>query len=216
MNYFAHAIKFLDQPYFAVGTGIPDWLTVCDRSVRLRSKRVEAFISDADNPAAEVAGGVLRHIRDDAFFHQSRAFAELSLALTVEFRDALGADSGFRPSFLAHLLVEVLLDASLVAENPRLMEEYYRLLESVDLHTVEAAVNAIGPLQTERLALMISKFTQERILCDYLEDAKLLMRLNQVMRRVKLARLPESFIELLPRVREMVERRRGELLDGIL
>ena len=186
MNYFAHAIKFLDQPYFAVGTGIPDWLTVCDRSVRLRSKRVEAFISGADNPAAEVAGGVLRHIRDDAFFHQSRAFAELSLALTVEFRDALGADSGFRPSFLGHMLVEVLLDASLMADDPDLIEAYHRTIDRVDPEAVQRAVNLMAPRQTDRLAWLISAFCRERVLSDYLEDGKLMERIGQVMRRVKL------------------------------
>ena len=31
MNYFAHALPFLDQPYFMAGTAVPDWLTVVDR-----------------------------------------------------------------------------------------------------------------------------------------------------------------------------------------
>jgi hypothetical protein len=42
MNYFAHARPFLDQPYFMAGTGVPDWLTVVDRRVRLRAKHAEA------------------------------------------------------------------------------------------------------------------------------------------------------------------------------
>ena len=28
MNYFAHAIRFLDDPYFLSGTALPDWLSV--------------------------------------------------------------------------------------------------------------------------------------------------------------------------------------------
>ena len=28
MNYFAHALPFLDDPYLAAGTGVPDWLSV--------------------------------------------------------------------------------------------------------------------------------------------------------------------------------------------
>ena len=31
MNYFAHALPFLDRPYFVAGTAVPDWLTVADR-----------------------------------------------------------------------------------------------------------------------------------------------------------------------------------------
>ena len=51
---------------------------------------------------------------------------------------------------------------------------------------------------TERLAVMIQQFCLHRILWDYLEDAKLLVRLSQVMRRVGLAELPERFADLLP------------------
>ena len=90
MNYFAHALPFLDQPYFVAGTGVPDWLTVADRPVRLRSKHAEAFRDDPDPCVAAVAGGVLQHFRDDARFHATRAFAETSLAMTVMVRDALG------------------------------------------------------------------------------------------------------------------------------
>ena len=83
MNYFAHARPFLDQPYFMAGTGVPDWLTVVDRRVRLRAKHAEALRHDARPWVAQVAGGVLQHLRDDARFHQTRAFAEISLELTV-------------------------------------------------------------------------------------------------------------------------------------
>ena len=39
MNYFAHALPFLDDdPYFVAGTGVPDWLSVADRDVRVRLK----------------------------------------------------------------------------------------------------------------------------------------------------------------------------------
>ena len=59
MNYFAHALPFLDRPYFMAGTSVPDWLTVVDRKVRVRSRHIEPFLGDADGQLAEVAGGSL-------------------------------------------------------------------------------------------------------------------------------------------------------------
>jgi hypothetical protein len=215
MNYFAHALPFLDRPYFMAGTGVPDWLTVVDRQVRVRTKHAEPLLADTDPCVAAVAGGAIQHLRDDARFHETRAFAETCLELTVRVRDALGADAGFRPSFLGHLLVEVLLDATLTAEQPARLEEYYRVLGTVDAAAVERAVNRMSPKPTERLAVMIEQFCLHRVLWDYLEDGKLLLRLNQVLRRVQLAPLPAGFVALLPEARRLVAGRRRELLEGI-
>lgn len=215
MNYFAHALPFLDRPYFMTGTGVPDWLAVVDRRVRVRSKHVRKFLDDPDLRAAAVAAGILQHLLDDDRFHTSRAFAEVSLELTVLSRDLLEDDSGLQPRFMGHLLVEVLLDAALIAEKPGKLEEYYRVLDEVDPAVIEQTVNRVATRPTERLAWMISEFRRIRILWDYLEDAKLMRRLNQVMRRVGLPQLPEAFADLLPSARQLVARRRGELLDGI-
>ena len=215
MNYFAHALPFLDDPYFAAGTGVPDWLTVVDRRVRVRSKHAERFGDDPHAPTASVARGIIRHIRDDSRFHQTRAFLELSLALTGLFREVLDESSGFRPACLGHLLVEVLLDASLIADDPARLEAYYRALGSVEGRQVQDAVNRMAPRPTARLALMISRFCREGTLWDYQEDAKLMVRLNQVMRRVGFAQLPDRFREVLPEARLRVDLCKPELLDGI-
>jgi hypothetical protein len=215
MNYLAHALPLLDRPYFAAGAGVPDWLMVADRRVRLRMKYVEPFLADADPVVAAVAGGVRRHLDEDARFHNTRAFAELSWQMTVMARDALRDLDGLRPSFLGHLLVEILLDAALTAENPRFLERYYRVLEQIDPGLVQAAVNRMAPRPTERLAMMIAEFRRQRVLWDYLEDDKLLMRLNQIMHRVKLPPLPDEFTEIFPTARRMVGERKSELLEVI-
>jgi hypothetical protein len=215
MNYFAHALPFLDRSYFVAGTAVPDWLTVADRKVRLRSKHVEAFRDDPDSCMAAVAGGVLQHLRDDARFHATRAFAETSLELTARVRDVLGGETGLRPAFLGHLLVELLLDAALAADDPGRLTAYYRALDEVDALRVEAAVNRLAPRPTERLATFIDLFRRERILWDYLEDGKLMVRLNQIMRRVRLAPLPADFAAVLPAARELATERKSMLLEGI-
>jgi hypothetical protein len=216
VNYFAHALPFLDgDPYFLAGTGVPDWLAVVDRKVRLRLKHAALFAADADPRVAAVARGAAQHVRDDAAFHRTRAFAELSWELTVAARDVLEGETGLKPAFLGHLLVEVLLDAELAAEQPQALQTYYRLLESVAAAEVQEAVNRMAPRPTARLAAMISLFRRERILWDYLEDGKLMKRLDQVMRRVQLGGLPEGFREILPEARRVVRRRQAELLDGI-
>jgi len=219
MNYFAHALAFLDgtepDPCFVAGTAVPDWLVVADRQVRVRARHVRPALGDPDPAVAALARGILQHFLDDARFHETRAFAESSLALTAASRDALGEEPGLRPGFLGHLLVELLLDAALIVESPGRLDRYYGLLDAVDAAWVQAVVNRLAPRPTARLARMICGFRRERILWDYLEDGKLLVRLNQVMRRVGLAPLPERFRDVLPEARRLVAERKAELLEGI-
>ena len=127
----------------------------------------------------------------------------------------MGQDPGFRPSFLGHVLVEVLLDASLAARDAGRVESFYRTLEAVEPLGVQEAVNRMAPRPTNRLAAMIAAFRGERLLGDYLDDGRLLARLNQVMQRVRFAPLPDRFIELLPWARRLIDQRRDDLLAGI-
>jgi hypothetical protein len=215
VNYFAHALPFLDDPWMVAATGVPDMLVVADRRVRLRSKHAAPFLDDFDPTTRTVARGLLQHFRDDAVFHETRAFAELSLELTVMSRDALGGPSGLGPRFLGHLLVELLLDAALVADDPNRLDAYYRAMESVDGRVLQEAVNRMAPRRTERLAPMFSAIVRERFLWDYLDDARLWRRLNQIMRRVGLDALGEGFQDVLAGARRRVADRRVELLSGI-
>ena len=118
MNYFAHARRFLDDPYMVAGTAVPDWLNVVDRRVRTRSKSAAPLVHDADPYLAAVARGVVQHHHDDAWFHQTAIFTRLNLHFTVEIRDRLEHEAGLRPSFLGHILVELLLDAELIHDEP--------------------------------------------------------------------------------------------------
>jgi len=130
-------------------------------------------------------------------------------------RDFLDGERGFRPSLLGHLLVEVLLDAQLVAHYPAELRRYYADLEQIDPGFVQRVVNRMGLRPTERLAPFIRLFLAERILFDYGEDVRLLARLNQVMRRVRCEPLPPAFVRPLADARQMVDARRSELLQPV-
>jgi len=213
MNYFAHGRLFIDDPYFLAGTAVPDWLNVSDRRVRVRSKHALAWVDDPDPRTAALARGIARHHADDRWFHETTAFAELCWHFTVRIRDLLAPDDGLRPSFLGHILVEILLDAVLIEEDPGLLEAYYRAIGQVDGRLIQAAVNQMSPGTSLRLGEFVGLFVREQFLWDYGQDGKLWYRLNQVMRRVGLASLPENFLTLLPEARRLVAGRAGELLS---
>jgi hypothetical protein len=212
MNYFAHGRHFINEPLFLAGTALPDWLGVVNRSARVRSRRATEFIDDDDERVATFARGIVQHHHDDQWFHSTDAFTELSWRLTIMCRDALPGDAGFRPSFLGHILVELLLDSALAAADPANLHAYYAAMESLDPKLLEGIVNRIAPQPVEHLGWFLERFCRERFLFDYAEDGKLLFRLNQVLRRVKLPALPESFTAVLATARLEVAAKQEELL----
>ena len=214
MNYLAHGRFFTHDPYYLAGTAAPDWLGVIDRQMRLRSKTAETYIDDQNPQLAAFARGVRQHHADDGWFHQQAAFVELSLQFTLLIRDLLAPDDGFRPSFVGHILVELLMDACLDQDDPALLPKYYDALAALDPAVVQQHVNNLATKQTEILATLIPRFHKEGFLFDYKDDQRLLLRLNQVMKRVQLPPLPESFLQLLPGARRQVRERLAELLPA--
>lgn len=212
MNYFAHSLRFLDRPYFVAGTNVPDWMSVADRQVRVRAKLIEPHLRNDGSPLSEIAAGAMQHLQDDDWFHGTRAFVEISADLAIKFRTVLGPDDSHRTTFLGHIVTELLIDAELIARHPGQIERYYEVLRLVEPLLIQNAVNSMAKQSTERLAPLIPRFIEERFLPDYLDDSRLLRRLNQVMTRVKLPPLPTESLTVLKSERLIIRDRLGELL----
>lgn len=212
MNYFAHGRAYTHDPYFLAGTAIPDWLSIIDRSVRANAKGARLLLDDPDPRVAALAAGVVQHHADDGWFHATTAFNELNVAFTGAIRAILAGDEGYRPAFLGHILVELLLDSVLDEQQPGGLDAYYAALATVNAELVQATVNRIAARPTDRMAPLLPRFLSERFLYDYADDGKLLHRLNQVMRRVNLSPLPVSLLGFFPEARSLVRKRTAELL----
>ena len=215
MNYFCHGRAFINRPYFLAGTAIPDWMNVTNRRVRVRKKLAIPYVDSDDELIRDLASGVVQHHEDDDWFHRTRAFAELSLEFAVRLRDGLPADDGMRPSFLGHILVELLLDDCLIQEDPPKLDAYYSAVSEVEPNVVAQFIAESTSNERslfDRFVEFLPRFVEVRFLNDYADNAKLLYRLNNVMDRVGLAHIPDSMLTLLPEMRAAVAARREELL----
>lgn len=208
-------MRFLDRPHFLAGTAVPDWMSVADRSVRVRPK-LAAELRDEPESAGETARGILQHFHDDEWFHSTRGFALVTADLTHRFEQLLVGDDGMRPGFLGHIVTEMLLDAVLIEADPARLDKYYAVLEQVDLLDVQEVVNRSARRATERLPVFVTLFLRERFLYDYLKSERLLYRLNQVLRRVKLHPLPDAATDVLDAGRELVRGHVSDLLPPAL
>ncbi len=186
------------------GTAVPDWLSYIDRKVRARKKLAEPLVTDVDPQIAAVARGIVQHHIDDARFHGCRRFVELSMQFAVEIRERLSSRDDLRSSLVGHILVELLLDWHVQLVYPGRLEAYYQALSTVNPVVVQAAVNRIAKKPTYQIVDVIPQFLRIRFLFDYADDELLVHRLNQVLHRVGLERLPDSMVEYVGLCRPQV------------
>lgn len=211
MNYLAHGMRFADTPYRLAGTAVPDWLRVSDRHVRMRERHVRPHLG-SDGPLGEVASGVVQHLADDDWFHNTPAFHHVTSRLTRLLREAVGTD-GFRCGFLGHILGEMLLDTVIARRDPAALGRYYAALDRVDPDLVTDSVNMLSHRgEATRLAEFVVAFRNVRFLEDYLEPDRLLFRLNQVQHRVGLPKLPGEVTAVIETGEVVV----AEHIDGLL
>ncbi|MFM7057262.1 MAG: hypothetical protein ACKO2P_10110 [Planctomycetota bacterium] len=215
MNYLAHGYRFLESPLRLAGTALPDCLSVVDRRVRLRGRRIRELLDQLSAEEREVAEGVLQHLRDDDLFHACPTFLMLESELTGRFRRVLTDRFDHRPPFLGHIVTELLLDAVIAEEHPGVLEGWYRSMESVSGEWIQTVVNRLATQSTLGLPTFLGKFLNARVLFDYLDDERLLVRLNQVLRRVTLPEIDGECLSVLSTARLLLRKHARALLQAV-
>lgn len=214
MNCFAHAWQFIDRdPYFVTGTVLPDWLSMIARKTRVRSKSAAQFTNGSTTAVSDLANGIIRHHHDDDWFHTNRAFVEMNLRFSIELRDLLGADAGFRPHLVGHVVIEMLLDAFLATHEIQRLDRFYDLVGQVDSQRVQSAINSFASVSTDRIVDFIPRFIDEAYLYDYFDDSRVRYRMNRVLKRVGLVELPPEFEHWLVDARKSVYANALEMLN---
>ena len=211
MNYLAHGYRYTDRPYVLAGTALPDWLRASDGRYRFRPGVLPPGREDG-SPLAELSRGIARHLRDDVLFHRAHAFEATVTTITARLRSRFPDRPYLRAHFLAHLLTELLLDATLVEQNPGILERYYDALERVELEAVEQIVVGAFGQSPPRFLDRVKRFRRERFIEDYQRDEGLLRRIEQVVARVGLPPLPEGLQDVLGPARAIV----ADRADGLL
>ncbi len=222
MNFLAHARNSLDSPYHLVGCCLPDWLRHLRPRIRVLEHDLVGFLEKnrgsepRSAPVAEVAGGMLCHLRDDDSFHANPHFTRLLREFTHSLREGWG-DQIPKPGFVSHLAVELCLDAELMRIDPNLGPAFYDMLDSVPPAEYERVgtelFKAMLGREASGLARTIERFSKARYILDYASDSGLLYRLEQiVVHALSQPPLPASLIEIVPSLRKMVAAARPALL----
>lgn len=208
MNYLAHSLPFVFTDdelacWRVAGTALPDWLRVIDKAARLRPDVLDrARIDDPRHDA--LAQGARRHHDDDAHFHRLDVFEDLTAEVTASLRARF---PHLRASALAHVLVEMVLDAVLIEEHPALLDRFYAAVAAIDDGVVADFVRATTGRPVPHAEVFLDRFRRARFLADYVTDDGLHACLRGVWLRAGLGGVDDGVVEVIaaarPRVRAL-------------
>ncbi|MGB4775981.1 MAG: hypothetical protein WBP45_12460, partial [Daejeonella sp.] len=111
MNFLSHFYfdRNTQDPNLVLGTVLPDLIKNARKDWNLYpQKREDRFIHSQE--MTSLLTGWKRHLQVDCCFHSSKFFAEHTRAIRLLIAPVL-EDSVVRPSFFAHIALELMLDS---------------------------------------------------------------------------------------------------------
>ncbi len=157
------------RPAYVAGTALPDLLPLAAPRARLRISGVASAPIHSSEDLA-LRDGVLAHLAADAAWHKTRAFAQAQAEASRRIEQAGFSQIRVRRFFLAHILVELALDAALLRRDPALGEDFYAAFSAANRQAVLGwAENAVArPLPA--LPMVLERFVASRYLMQYQTD----------------------------------------------
>ncbi len=212
MNFLAHyyvgtrlQLSTTPLPAYVVGTSLPDLLPLAAPRTRLRlplsSQPLTVY---ADHHA--LTAGIRSHLRADAAFHKSPAFAEMQSEANRLLSEAGFSGIRVRRFFVSHILVELALDAALLRSAPHLGEEFYAAFSAADFESITQWTVAATARPLPDLSSVLERFANSRYLLQYLSDEGVAQGLSRLCIRARQDSFEgENFTRLTDVVGQIVE-----------
>ncbi len=184
MNFVSH--YFLDQArssssHFFFGVITPDLVGVFDRRIKLKPHSLPPIEADhVSMGELSFYKGVLRHFEVDAVFHTSVFFNRETKLLQEELREYFDEETLPRSYFIAHILLELLLDKVLIEAHPEVLPTFYQhLLNIPSLQQLELT-EWVCRAKMHRYQAYLMRFQERQYLYDYRDWRHIL----SIMRRI--------------------------------
>ena len=199
MNFLSHFYfdRHSEDPHLVLGTVLPDLVKNARKDWNMHpEKKAELFTSELEN---SILNGWKRHLAVDRHFHNSTFFFEHTRAIRARIAPYL-QDSIVRPSFLAHISLELMLDSTLLTENHVVAEDLYKHLQQSDRFRMSKFLKLNNINDTDHFFKFFDKFIQSNYLNSYRESHNIMYALNRICMRVWKDPLNESQMHNLSKI----------------
>ncbi len=209
MNFLSH--YFVDQdhsdPYFVTGLILPDLARIFHPKWRLNARKIRETLPD-NKDMDMLCQGIARHESGDLYFHNSDFFHTHTTHIKDVLNDNRIKSVSTRSYFLAHVLLELLLDRLIVKQMPEIPENFYATLSKIDPEKLRMYLKHFNFVYDpwEFLAFF-ERFIQSRYLLAYKHNEKFIFALNRVYTRVNPVRFTEQERRELSRINTQLEQR---------
>lgn len=197
-------MNFLSHFYFerenqdenmVIGTVLPDLVKNAHKDWNLYPQKKEELFTE-DHQLNSLLKGWKRHLEVDLLFHSSDFFNTETTKLKKLLIPIL-KDSPVRPSFLAHIGVELVLDHLLVEDNIVNINSFYDHLNKVDDEVLNAFLKNCGSTDTDKFFSFLNGFRSSRYLLSYQKLENISYALQRICMRLWPHPLNETTVGLL-------------------
>ncbi|HAT92526.1 MAG TPA: hypothetical protein DCS36_09060 [Sphingobacterium sp.] len=184
MNFLSHFYfeRFATNPERMVGGLLPDLLKNADKSFMLKPRQYEDEL--LDNPLLEqLYIGWNRHIEVDRLFHNSPYFFHHTHQLKLKIQSSL-AGLPIRPSFMAHIALELLLDHILTQNKAVSIDKFYAALVHVNEDAVRKFMKINQLSDIPKFEKFYHQFIEWAYIYDYAQVEKIAGALFNICKRL--------------------------------
>ncbi|EOR93107.1 hypothetical protein ADIARSV_3728 [Arcticibacter svalbardensis MN12-7] len=191
MNFLSHYYfdRFEDNPYRIMGMVLPDLIKNANKNWNPRPEKKE-YLFVHDSLQILIMEGWKRHLQVDRSFHSSAFFRHHTHILRLKIAPYLES-SAVRPSFVAHIALELMLDNLLLTELHMDSAQFYHYLKMTDRKVISdfLLLNDIPD------STIFFKFLDEFIKSKYLESYRNPKDIMYAIGKICLRVWPDPFNE---------------------
>jgi len=197
-------MNFLSHYYFdrsnqdasvVMGTVLPDLIKNALKDANLYPQKNE-FLFKGNPDEENLLTGWKRHLAVDLHFHSSAFFFEKT-AILKQLIKPIVENTAIRPSFLAHIGLELLLDHLLIEHNLIQVNQFYDHLNTVKKESLTDFLEHCGLKDQSAFFKFLDSFISSKYLLSYQKIDNISYALNRICMRLWPETLDEKQLQQL-------------------
>ncbi len=183
MNFLSHFYfdRHSEDPHLVLGSVLPDLLKNARKDWNLHPEKNEHLFATSSEKA--ILHGWKRHLKVDRHFHNSVFFTEHTREIKKAIIPAL-INSAVRPSFIAHIALELMLDSTLLMEEHVKTHDFYDHLRKADATTLKRFLELNNLDDTNHFFTFYKKFIETQYLESYRKSQNVMYAIQRICMRI--------------------------------